>query len=483
MVKNDNLISKIKNDNNKEKRNRICVIGDIMLDRYLYGKANRISPEAPIPVVLLEKESISLGAAAYVALNLVNLNANCILIGKIGKDENGKTIKKLLKESNINNFLIENQSYKTITKTRVISSNQQMLRIDEEKVEPLEPNEEINIIDFIKKIKDEINCIIISDYAKGVCSENLCKKIINIANSNDIKVLIDPKKNNWEKYKNSYLINPNLKELSEFVNQDIKNEDNEIEKILGQIYQELKIKNICVKRSEKGITLYDGRSCKHFPAEPIEVYDVTGAGDTVIAVLTFMVNKGYDIEKSIYVANKSASIVIQKAGTTPILYDEFISILEKKEKTKLIGINELKIIIEDLRKKNKKIVFTNGCFDILHAGHVLYLEKAKDLGNILIVGLNTDSSIKKIKGEKRPIQNQQDRAKILSSLESVDFIVLFDEQTPEKLIEQIKPDILVKGSDYKIEDIIGREYAGKTITIDYIEGKSTTSIINKIKEI
>lgn len=461
---------------------KICIIGDIMLDRYLYGKANRISPEAPIPVVLLENESISLGAASYVALNLINLRSDCILIGKIGNDENGKTIKKLLIKNKINNFLIEKDGYKTITKTRIISNHQQMIRVDEEKIEPLTIEEENIIIEFLEKNIENIGFIIISDYAKGVCTENLCKKIIDIANKKNIKVLIDPKKNNWEKYKNSYLINPNLKELSEFVGFELKNEDYEIEKILKKVYPKLSIENICVKRSEKGITLYDGNKCMHFPAESIEVYDVTGAGDTVIAVLTLMLNKGYDIEKAITIANKAASIVIQKAGTTPILYDEFISILEKKEKTKLVNLNELKLIIEDLRKKNKKVVFTNGCFDILHAGHIIYLEKAKELGNVLIVGLNTDSSIKKIKGKDRPLQNQDDRAKILSGLESVDFVVFFDEPTPENLIKQIKPDILVKGSDYKIEEIVGRQYAGQTVTIEYIDGKSTTSIINKIKK-
>ncbi|MFN3412358.1 MAG: D-glycero-beta-D-manno-heptose-7-phosphate kinase, partial [Exilispira sp.] len=465
---------------NKNQKGKILILGDIMLDRYLYGKATRISPEAPIPVVLLEKESTSLGAAAYVAINLVSLKADCILIGRIGKDENGKIIKKLLKRYNIKSFLIEKEDYKTITKTRLISNNQQMIRIDEEIIKQLSINEEKDILNFLENIKDEINYIIISDYAKGFCTESLCQNIIKIANNNNIRVMIDPKKNNWSKYKNSFLINPNLKELSDFAGFDIKNEDNEIEKVLNNIYNQLNIKYICVKRSEKGLSIYNGKDFIHLPAQPIEVFDVTGAGDTVIAILTFMLNNGYDIEKAAFIANKAASIVIQKAGTTPILYSEFISILEEKEKTKLVNLTELRNIVEDLRKKNKTIVFTNGCFDILHAGHVIYLEKAKELGNVLIVGLNTDSSIKKLKGEGRPIQNEKDRIKILSALESVDFIILFDELTPERLIKQIKPDLLVKGSDYKIEQIAGREYAGKTITIDYIDGKSTTEIIKKI---
>lgn len=468
-------------EKNEKERSRICVIGDIMLDRYLYGRANRISPEAPIPVVLLEKKAISLGAAAYVALNLVNLRSNCLLIGRIGKDENGKIIKRLLKENNIENYLLEVDNYKTITKTRIISNHQQMLRIDEEEIIPLKNIDEENIINFLEKNIDDFDCIIISDYAKGVCTQNLCQNIIKLSKNHNKKVIIDPKKNNWEKYKGAYLINPNLKELSEFVGIDLKNDDEEIEKICKKIYPQINIENICVKRSDKGISLYDGKSCHHIMAEPIDVYDVTGAGDTVIATIGFCLSLGLNLEKSVYYANKAASIVVQKAGTVPILYDEFISIVEKKEKTKLVNLEQLKFIIEDLRKKNKKIVFTNGCFDILHAGHISYLEKAKELGNILIIGLNTDSSIKKIKGEERPIQNQIDRAKILSALEVVDYIVFFDEPTPQKLIEAIKPDILVKGADYKIEEIVGREFAKQTITIPFVEGKSTTSIINRIK--
>lgn len=463
-------------------KSKICVIGDIMLDRYLYGKANRISPEAPIPVVLLENQSISLGAAAYVAMNVINLKTKCILVGRIGKDENGKIIKKLLKENNIEGYLLEVDNYKTITKTRIISNHQQMLRIDEEEIIPLKNIDEENIIKFLEGNIVDFDCIIISDYAKGVCTYNLCQKIIELAKIYKKKVIIDPKKNNWEKYNGAYLINPNLKELSEFVGKDLKNDDEEIEKICKEIYPKINIENICVKRSEKGISLYDGKSCIHFPAQPIDVYDVTGAGDTVIATIGFCISLDVDLEKSVYYANKAASIVVQKAGTVPILYDEFISIIEKKEKTKLINLEQLKFILEDLRKKNKKIVFTNGCFDILHAGHIAYLEKAKELGNILIIGLNTDDSIKRIKGDKRPIQNQEDRAKILSSLESVDFIVLFNEDTPEKLIKMIQPDFLIKGSDYNVDDIVGKQYAANTITIPLVEGRSTTSIIQKIKE-
>jgi len=461
---------------------RICIIGDIMLDRYLIGKASRISPEAPIPVVLLEKESISLGAASFISVNLVNLKSKPLLIGQIGSDPSGGIIKNLLKRNGIDNFLIEKKDYKTTTKTRIISNNQQMLRLDEEEILSLNEDDEKKIIQYIEKQIKFFDCIIISDYAKGMCTDSLCNNVISLANQNKINVLVDPKKNKWDKYNGAFCITPNLKELSEFVGFEIKNEDREIENTLREIYGKINIKNICVTRSEKGISLFDGFKFYHIPAEPIEVYDVTGAGDTVISVVALMLSSGYQLEKSIYYANKAASIVVQKAGTTPILYDEFVNIIEKKEKTKLVDIKQLKTIIEDLRKKNKTIVFTNGCFDILHAGHVIYLEKAKELGNVLIVGLNSDRSVRNIKGDGRPIQNQDDRAKILSSLESVDYVVLFDDDTPEDLIKQIMPDYLVKGSDYKIEDIAGRQYAKKTVTIEYIEGKSSTSIIKNIKK-
>ncbi len=466
---------------NLKTNSKICVIGDIMLDKYLIGKANRISPEAPIPVVLLEKETVSLGAAAYISVNLSSLRAKPVLIGKIGLDENGKIIKNLLNNFKIENFLIESQDYKTITKTRIISNNQQMLRLDEEKILPLESKEEDLIINYIKNKIKTFDCIIISDYAKGVCTERLCREVIKIACENNIKVLIDPKKNKWEKYENSFCITPNLKELSEFAGFEIENSDKDIENAVKLIYPKINIKNICVTRSEKGISLYDGREFYHCPAEPIEVYDVTGAGDTVISVLTLLLGSNFNLTQAVFFANKAASIVVQKAGTIPILYDEFINIFEKKEKTKLVDMEQLKIILEDLRKKNKTVVFTNGCFDIIHAGHVIYLEKAREFGNVLIVGLNTDQSVKKIKGDSRPIQNQFDRAKILSSLEVVDYVILFDEETPENLIKLIRPDILVKGGDYKIDQIVGKEYAKQTITIPFVEGKSTTSIINKMK--
>ncbi len=459
---------------------KICVLGDIMLDKYIYGKASKISPEAPIPIVLVEKQYKSLGGSANVASNIRNLNLQCLIIGRVGLDDDGKIVENLLSEKGINYKLIRDD-LPTISKTRVISSNQQMIRLDVEKVTPLKDKQEKEIIEFFKENCKDFDIVLISDYAKGFCTENLCHQIIQISNKNDIKVIIDPKKRNWKKYEGAYLITPNHLELIEFTGKDIENKDFEIENVLSDIYKNLNIDNIIVTRAEKGMSLYDGKDFVHIPAVPIEVFDVSGAGDCVISVITSCLSSGYSLLDSAEIANKAASIVVQKAGTVPITYEEFINIIEKTNQSKTCTFEQIKLIVNDLKRKEKKIVFTNGCFDILHAGHIKYLEKAKELGDVLIIGLNSDSSVQRLKGKKRPLQNQTDRAYILSALECVNYIVIFDDDTPLNLIKIVEPDILVKGGDYNIEDIIGREYAKQTITIPFIDGKSTSNIIKKIQ--
>ena len=459
---------------------KICVIGDIMLDKYIYGKASKISPEAPIPIVLFEKQYKSLGGSANVACNIINLNIQCFVIGRVGFDDDATKVEELLSEKKINYRLIKDEN-PTISKTRIISSNQQMIRLDVEKVTPLKDEQEKEIIEFFKENCKDFDIVLISDYAKGFCTENLCHQVIQISNENNIKVIIDPKKRNWKKYEGAYLITPNHLELFEYTGKDIDNRDSDIEIMLKDIYKNLNIENIIVTRAEKGMSFYDGKDFVHIPAIPIEVFDVSGAGDCVISVIATCLSMGYSLLDSAQIANKAASIVVQKAGTVPITYEEFINVIEKTNQSKTCSFEQIKLIVNDLKRKEKKIVFTNGCFDILHAGHVKYLEKAKELGDVLIIGLNSDSSIQHLKGKGRPIQNQQDRAYILSALEFVDFIVIFDDDTPLNLIKIIEPDILVKGGDYDIKDIVGREYAKQTITIPFIEGKSTSSVIKKIK--
>ncbi|MCX7821090.1 MAG: bifunctional D-glycero-beta-D-manno-heptose-7-phosphate kinase/D-glycero-beta-D-manno-heptose 1-phosphate adenylyltransferase HldE [Brevinematales bacterium] len=457
---------------------KILVIGDVMLDTYLYGNVGRISPEAPVPIINIKRESFVLGGAANVANNVAKLKAKSTLIGLIGDDDNAILLKNLLKEENIDSKLFPFLS-KTITKTRIVSGNQQLLRID------FEDSFSFNEIDekkFIEVAKEEIaknDIVLISDYAKGVCNYNVCKEIIKETKKQKKFVIIDPKKKDWERYEGATLITPNLKELSEFIGESIPNIDREVEKALKEAYSKISVDYLLVTRSEKGMTLYDGKKFYNFPTEAREVYDVSGAGDTVIATLSVAIASGMSLEEAVYTANKAAGVVVAKAGTAPIYYDELIRVFEKQKLNKLLSLDELLIVLDDLKKKGKRIVFTNGCFDILHRGHISYLFEAKRLGDVLVIGLNSDFSVKRLKGETRPINNEFDRALLLSALEMVDYIVLFNEDTPYEILSKIKPDILVKGGDYKPEQVVGREFAKETIILNFIDGYSTTSIINK----
>ncbi|MEJ5283908.1 MAG: bifunctional D-glycero-beta-D-manno-heptose-7-phosphate kinase/D-glycero-beta-D-manno-heptose 1-phosphate adenylyltransferase HldE [Brevinematia bacterium] len=456
----------------------VLVIGDVMLDTYLYGSVNRISPEAPVPVINIKKETFVLGGAANVANNISKLKAKTTLIGLVGEDDNAILLKNLLKEENISYNLFPMLS-KTITKTRIVSGNQQLLRIDFE--DSFSFNEE-NEKKFIFTLKDEIyknDIVLISDYAKGVCSYDVCKEVIKEAKKQKKHILIDPKKKDWERYEGATLITPNLKELSEFVGENILNKDDEVKEALKTAYSKIKVDYLLVTRSEKGMTLYDGTKFYDFPTEAKEVYDVSGAGDTVIATLSVAIASGMSFEDAVFTANKAAGVVVAKAGTAPIYYDELVREFEKQKLNKLLSLEELLVVLEDLKKKGKRIVFTNGCFDILHRGHITYLSEAKKLGDILVIGLNSDSSVKRLKGESRPINNENDRALMLSALEMVDYVVLFNEDTPYEILSKIKPDILVKGGDYKVENVVGREFAKETIILNFVDGYSTTSIIKK----
>ncbi|MGC8765640.1 MAG: bifunctional D-glycero-beta-D-manno-heptose-7-phosphate kinase/D-glycero-beta-D-manno-heptose 1-phosphate adenylyltransferase HldE [Brevinematia bacterium] len=456
---------------------KVLVIGDVMLDVYLYGDVERISPEAPVPVVHVKKESYVPGGAANVANNVSTLKAKSTLVGITGNDENSTKLKRLLENQGIT-YRFVTTKHPTITKTRVVSSNQQILRIDVENPLAVEKDIEKEISGLITENIKKADVVVISDYGKGVCTSSICQHIVTEGSKNNKPVIIDPKKKDWEKYRGASILTPNLKELSDFLGKPVANEDKEIEAALKEAYKKLGVENIIVTRSEKGMSLFDGKDLFHIPTEAKEVYDVSGAGDTVIATLSVALASKMDIKEAAIVANKAAGIVVGKAGTAPIYYEELLKFLEKQSLYKLINLEEMLIILEDLRKKGKRIVFTNGCFDIIHRGHVTYLAEAKKLGDILIIGLNSDNSVRRIKGEGRPVNSEKDRAIVLSALEMVDYIVIFNEDTPYELLSKIKPDILVKGGDYRVEDVIGREFAGKTVILPYIEGYSTTKIIS-----
>lgn len=462
----------------------IIVIGDIMLDMYMYGEVKKISPEAPVPVININNEKVTLGGAANVANNIAKLGGRVYLAGVVGNDLEKDVVISLLEESMINYEGIVTSNRPTTKKTRIISQNQQIIRIDQEINNEIEIGLVNQLINWVKDLsKDQIDCVILSDYKKGVCTDELCKSIIAICNEHNIPVLVDPKGASWEKYSGAFLVTPNVKELSEVAKKDLTNNDNDIMLYGYEALKDYNIKNLLITRSEKGMTLVNKSDITNIPTEAKEVYDVSGAGDTVISTLTFLIANDFEISEAVRISNKSAGIAVSHFGTYAVSLEEIISEIQDEQlkmNTKIVDLDTLVKIVAKHNEQDKKVVFTNGCFDILHTGHTRYLNEARKLGDILIVGLNSDESVKRLKGESRPINHQNDRGELLAALSFVDYVCIFDEDTPENLIREVKPDILVKGGDYKIEDIVGREYAKEVRTINFVQGYSTTNIINKI---
>ena len=461
------------------------VIGDVMLDKYIFGEVNRTSPEAPVPVVEKKSESFRMGGAANVAANLIGLGIKTILSGVVGNDQNGEALKRLIKKNNISQQGLIKSTLSTTTKTRIIAGHQQIVRVDDEDTNiSLSANQIKKILNLIIK---KPSIIILSDYAKGFLTENLTQKIIKQAKKNDIPILVDPKGNDIKKYAGASILTPNKKEafvLSNLVEPD----EGLLEKQLKKICIKFDIENIAVTQGDQGIKLVSSRKIDVIPATKLKkVFDVSGAGDTVIATLAAGLIGKLTTHKSLELANIAAGVAIGKVGTVAIEGHEIINEIDTEQTLqihKIISFNKLDGLIKNLRAKDLKIGFTNGCFDILHAGHVTYLEQAKNNIDFLILGLNSDSSVKKIKGAKRPIINQQDRARVLSSLEAVDAVIIFDEETPIKLIQRIKPNFLIKGSDYKLTEVVGHKevakWGGKVKLVELLAGRSSSNIIKDI---
>ncbi|MFL2701529.1 MAG: bifunctional D-glycero-beta-D-manno-heptose-7-phosphate kinase/D-glycero-beta-D-manno-heptose 1-phosphate adenylyltransferase HldE [Gammaproteobacteria bacterium] len=463
-------------------KSNILVFGDVMLDRYVSGSVDRVSPEAPVPVLKPIKEEIRLGGAANVALNLSSLGSKVSLIGISGKDSSSAQISNLLKENKIKNEIVKS-NLPTITKLRLLSSKQQLLRVDNE--------EEFTKEDWnsAKKRFDKSialnsnNLLIISDYGKGTLQD--IPGLIKKAKKSKKIVLVDPKGNNFSKYKGADVITPNF---SEFIGEvgAVKSE-REITAKAKSLIKSLKLGALLVTRGPEGMTLFNKEKGKvvrsDFPTQAQEVFDVSGAGDTVIASVAAALSTGLDMTSAVKLANVAAGIVVGKSGTATASISEIEPHFTGEDL--VFSLKEAKKHSVMLRKNGKKVVFTNGCFDILHAGHVHYLEQAKELGDELVVGLNSDSSVKTLKGPSRPINNLEQRAKVLSSLKCVDRIVSFADETPIKLIKEIKPDVLVKGGDYKVKDVVGhkeiKSWGGEVKIIPLVPGLSTTNIIKQLK--
>lgn len=464
---------------------KLLVIGDLMIDHYLWGSCERISPEAPVQVVNVKSESAVLGGAGNVINNLSALGAQVDVISVIGGCEISDELKDLLKNINVDaQYLITQKDRITSKKSRIIAAQQQVVRYDRESTDEISGKSQKIILASFEKIVANYDAVLLSDYGKGVLTTELAQSLIAIANKNNKKVLVDPKGLDYSKYKGAYLLTPNKKEASEATQIDIK-DDASLKQAITQLKTECDLDVSLITLSEQGVAIYDDK-LRTYPTVAREVFDVTGAGDTVLASLGFALACEYEIDAAVKFSNLAAGVVVGKIGSATATLNEiteYESSLNKSTSDEHIKtLNEITTLSTELKTRGKKIVFTNGCFDILHAGHVRYLETAKSYGDVLILGLNSDRSVTALKGEGRPINIQMDRAYILAALEAVDYVVVFDEDTPYDLIKAIKPHVLVKGGDYEGKEVVGQDIADELKLVQFVDGKSTTKTIEKIQK-
>jgi D-beta-D-heptose 7-phosphate kinase / D-beta-D-heptose 1-phosphate adenosyltransferase len=463
---------------------KLLVIGDVMLDRYWHGDAFRVSPEAPVPVVKVENREDRPGGAGNVALNIAALGSAATLVGIIGNDEAGAELKSRLEAAGVYCEFLVSESKPTITKLRVISRHQQLIRLDfEEKFTPED------VKDLGSKVESLIgNCevMVISDYAKGALAD--VPFLIGLAKKHKIPVIVDPKGSDFAKYRGATLMTPNLSEFEAVVG-SCPNEQTVVGKGLA-LLKELDLEALLITRGEHGMTLIRPESPElHLPAKAREVFDVTGAGDTVISVLAASLAAGDSLADSIALANLAAGLVVGKLGTAAISGPEMRRAIlsELNSGRGVMTADQLKIAVQDAKDHGERIVFTNGCFDIIHAGHVGYLAEAKKLGNRLIVAINNDDSVHRLKGPGRPINPVDRRAAVLAGLEAVDWVVSFPEDTPENLLHELQPDVLVKGGDYTLDQVVGgafvESYGGQVKALEFLDNCSTSAIVEKMKQV
>lgn len=468
---------------------RIAVIGDLMLDRFYYGKASRISPEAPVPVVNVDRLEDVPGGAANVAMNIASLGAQCNITGITGADEAANVLKQKLHAVGVNCLFHQAAHACTIIKSRVISSHQQLIRLDFEKRFTEQVAQDMEHL--AEHVTDNAKVIVLSDYNKGTLAHP--QYWIEKARNKHITVLVDPKGDDFTKYRGADLITPNMSEFEAVVGA-VESEQDLISKAQALI-KALNIKAILITRSEHGMTLVQAEQPEfHLPAIAKEVADVTGAGDTVISTLATALAAGVSLEQAVTLANVAASIVVTKLGTSTVSEPELRQEYERHQGINntdhciggAVTVEQLKMAVEQAKKRGEKVVFTNGCFDILHAGHVTYLQQARALGDRLIVAINTDESVTKLKGEGRPINTADRRLTVLAGLADVDWVTCFPGDTPEELLRLIQPDILVKGGDYDKQGVVGWEiveaYGGEVKVMGLVENCSTTAIVNKINQ-
>jgi D-beta-D-heptose 7-phosphate kinase/D-beta-D-heptose 1-phosphate adenosyltransferase len=461
-------------------KTHVVVAGDVMLDRYLFGSTGRISPEAPVPVVHVQETDDRPGGAANVAVNLASLGVSTRLVGVVGKDAAADSLRAILKSRDIHCDFHTVEDRPTITKTRVQSRGQQLIRLDQENAAAM-PGDEV--VKVLQQSIEGAGAVVLSDYGKGALTD--VATMITVCREAGVPVLVDPKGDDFERYRGASVITPNQSEFESVVG--VCESDAELVSRAREMLDDLNLDALLVTRSEKGMLLLEADMEPVFlSTQAREVFDVTGAGDTVIATLAGAVASGQDLPSAAALANLAAGLVVRKIGVATVTPGEISMSLHQRGQggRGLVGLDELKLMVAESRDRGERVIMTNGCFDVLHAGHVAYLEEAKNLGDRLIVAVNDDASVRRLKGESRPINDLEDRLLVLAGLAAVDWVMPFSNDTPAELIAEVLPDVLVKGGDYKPDDIAGAEdvlnNGGEVRVLAFRDGHSSSRIIDKL---
>jgi len=467
---------------------RALVVGDLMLDEYLWGKAERISPEAPVQVVDVRCEDLRLGGAGNVVNNLAAYGCGVSICSVIGGDENGTHLRHVFTGKGVDVAgVFEDPMRMTSKKTRVLAANQQIVRIDRESRENITTELEDRILAYVRDPGNLWDIILISDYGKGVLTQRVIQGIVIAAQERGVRVVVDPKGNDYAKYRGADIITPNRKEAEAASRLPITDAES-LARAAAVLLEEGEYQAVLITRSSEGMSLFPRAGGEvHIPTVAREVYDVTGAGDTVVATLGVGLACGLAFDEAARLANVAAGIAVGKVGTSTVTPKEIIGCIRHEHQdsdTKIKNLDALASIIEAEKRNGKRVAFTNGCFDLLHVGHVKYLQKARSYGDLLVLGLNSDASVRRLKGEKRPLIGQSERAHILAALDCVDYVVIFEEDTPMGLLETLRPHVLVKGGDYTPDRVVGKDlvesYGGRIELVEFVDGRSTTNIIEKI---
>jgi D-beta-D-heptose 7-phosphate kinase/D-beta-D-heptose 1-phosphate adenosyltransferase len=467
----------------------VLCVGDVMLDVFVYGEVERISPEAPIPVMRVTRDAAMLGGAGNVVRNLVSLGARPHFLSVVGDDHAGNDVTALLGEhESVDPVLVVENDRQTTIKTRFVAGTQQLLRADRETSTALNEHSRQRLLDGAAGLVDKVGVVVLSDYGKGVLSPEVTRALIDAARSAGKPVIVDPKGSDYSVYSGATVVTPNRKELHDATKMPVGN-DEEVVAAARHLIASCGIQHVLATRSQDGMSLIsaDG-GVVHLPAEAREVFDVSGAGDTVVATLATCLAAGIPLDHSSKLANVAAGIVVGKVGTAVVYASDLIAALHHSDiaagETKVLDRTAAADLISRWKHKNLKVGFTNGCFDLIHPGHVSLLTQARGACDRLVVGLNSDASVKRLKGPTRPVQSEASRATVLASMTSVDLVVIFDEDTPYEVISLLKPDVLVKGADYTVDKVVGAElvqsWGGKVFLADLVNGQSTTATIARM---